>query len=135
MNKELLLKVKEAILREPENFRMDRWLHKRQPNDPTCNTTACIGGWAVVLHENSTPVAEYYKRAEVDFVFGEKVEPLATEFLGLDYEQKERLFYDENWPWEFESRFRDAERDKNKTLMAQIAAERIDHFIATNGEE
>lgn len=102
MNIERLRAVKQKILDEPESFDMSDW---------ECGTTRCIGGWACLLFPK-----------EVDRYFSES----ASRILGLDHLQREKLFYQDEWPPEF----RDPKIDP-----AKIAAARIEHFISTNGEE
>lgn len=43
MNTELLLKVKAAILAEPESFDMCAYF-RREEDESECGTTACIAG-------------------------------------------------------------------------------------------
>lgn len=59
-------------------------------------------------------------------------EGFAVEKLGLEWQESERLFYTEEWPEQF-GEFYDRASDKEK--QAELAAARIDHFIATKGKE
>ena len=138
MNKTLLLKVKAAILAKPERFDMDNW----------CGTSHCIAGHAAVIAGWLKPNAayEFLRRSwtpsanakaddcDPDVVASDgshSAEPFAR-LLRLDEDQAERLFYSEEWPTPF------AEAYKNATgpgARAGIAADRIDHFIATDGRE
>lgn len=99
-----MLRVKEAILQNPEHFNMDRW---------HCNTDACIAGW-IVLHQyaklESKPLewvsslelykTETYQKNIADFT------PVAAEkILGIvDHEETTALFYSEDWHRKFLSK-------------------------------
>jgi len=126
MNVELLQKVKEHVLEEPSRFQMGDVIHRANPGEsycdlgieitvPKCGTVACIAGWSLVLSgERSTDMGK------------------AEELLGISDVEGDRLFLMGRWPNEFESRFSSADNPQER---ANIAAERIDHFIATNGAE
>lgn len=131
MNVELLEQVKARILAEPEHFRMDTW---------SCGTAHCIGGWAIALKGlvvvNPRAVHGCYQDV---VVYGETLSAMsvATELLDLDnaadgITEAERLFITEYWPGVFEAAYRNAETREER---AQIAAERIDLFVASNGAE
>lgn len=115
-----LLAVRAAILAEPALYDQgDPWV-------PQCGTPGCILGWVVKLfcpHALATT----------------SVRPRAREALELDWDQTDRLFsaslngsacdvlsalYD-----------RYAHAAPGSPTRAQCAAERIDHFIATGGEQ
>ena len=106
MNVELLEKVKQHILENPESLDMHRW---------SCETTACISGWAVRLSE----------RENVSMVDGEIP-------LGLDDDEACRLFYLSGWPSRLRRRYDNA---KTPRTRSKVAAQRIDHFIKTGGVE
>lgn len=139
MNVELLEKVKAAILAEPKAFDMGTWHRITSPHlgyshwgDTLCdsldeysseivlgcNTTHCIAGWAEVIAAADGRVFD-----SLD------TEHNAKRLLGLDYTQARRLFYADEWPFPFDRDYKYAAK------RAKIAAARIDHFIATNGEE
>lgn len=148
MNVELLLKVKEQVLAHPERVDMHEFLavdvssesgggvetltsfwadsdlaidYRGKPDEfVACNTTACIAGWVMVL----TPVEKRRAFCAIPLV--------AMEQLELDDNQAARLFYLEDWP----IRFGLANHVlKSHQGRAQVVADRIDHFIATGGEE
>lgn len=50
--------------------------------------------------------------------------------LDLNSCQEIRLFYDSNWPMAFRESYANA---KTHTERAKVAADRIDHFIKTEG--
>lgn len=108
MNSEPLLKVKEAILNNPEKFNMGSW---------KCGTTMCIGGWLAYLYPEQ-------------FKDDDSISKSAKSFIKLDYIT--RLFYVTRWPIKFHTAFIYA---RTNIAQAQIAADRIDHFIATDGKE
>lgn len=120
MNIELLLKVKEQILKEPKQFIMDRWFCNSPDGNyeiPNCGTAACIGGWGWAISKGLNPreARKYYD--ENDF----------PKLFDISIYQASRLFYLARWPLKF--------REKGYSTNSTLAAARIDHFIATNGEE
>jgi hypothetical protein len=134
MNIDLLQQIKSRILAEPDAFRMDYW---------SCGTAHCIGGWACVLSGYEMQDTDSGIRgARLTNGFGTMT--TAGDLLGLSFEdtdgwetpsEAERLFFTENWPQDFEDRYDAAEAVEDRAELAKIAAERIDHFIATNGAE
>lgn len=132
MNTKLLRKIKKHILEEPKRFIMHSLIKTKERGVGTyyddagkkttfapCGTAACIAGWATLLSGNKD------SKDEDVWQFGAKV-------LGLDIVQQYLLFYSHNWPDKFEEAFRAA---KNRKKRAEIAADRIEHFIKTKGQE
>lgn len=120
MNTELLLKVKEQILQEPERFDMRNWVW-----GDGCNTTGCIAGWAVAIGEDR-PLS-----MDLQFVKGLGcVVDRAQRLLDLSDPAKMRLFHSEAWPHHVAAAYNNADQ----RVRAKIAAKRIDLFIASNGE-
>lgn len=118
MNVELLRRIKVHILEEPKRLYMGFWrisnrdFFKDPDRMPECGTVACIGGWAEVLSGNFDN------------------NPEAT--LDITQEQASRLFYESHWP----AQFRDWDnRGDGSEKTAHRAADRIEHFIATEGRE
>ncbi len=106
MNVDLLLKIKAAILADPDSFRMDTW---------TCGTAHCIAGWACVLSDQPITGGA-----------------AATRVLAIDRYQGDGLFHVGCWPAPIAARY--AATDDRRERAA-IAAERIDSFIATAGSD
>lgn len=140
MNTELLLKVKEQILREPRQFDMFTWFSYSE-TIPNCHTTACIAGWAITLGKTKPNPLEAAKEIRYNFAvtnmhaWGEsrdKVYEVALPLLDITEEQAMRLFGEEDWPTNF---YEDYSKATTPRARAEVAARRIDHFIATNGEE
>lgn len=108
-----------------------------------CRTTACIAGWATVKQIQVKTKLNWAKSAAkiphknwdgspstvADWAV---IETRAGRLLGLNYEQKERLFYKDNWPDEFKEAMIYA---KNRKAESRIAVKRITHFIKTRGRE
>lgn len=118
MNVELLKKVATKLrrMRHKEHFDMDSYV-----GETDCGTAACIAGWACLLSG--------LKPEHVGFVQGCAV-------LGLNDSDAKRLFFATRWP----ARFRRSDTDiqwANDEIYndPKVAAARIEHFIATNGEE
>lgn len=119
MNVRLLRRIQKQIAKEPKQFDMGFWFERKLPwKIPNCGTAACIGGWAVALHNKVTP--ENARKCR-------RLEP--QEILELDYDQAGRLFYKQHWPDKF------LENLKSPTASAKQAVARIDHFIKTKGAE
>lgn len=128
MNVELLLRVKAKILEEPRQFNMRNYFFTDASNVPNCHTAACIGGWGIALSRNETPnQAEFSTRPHW-------ARQLAIKAFDLTDKEADKLFHANNEGWGplFADRYNNAD---NPTLAAQVAAERIDHFIATGGLE
>lgn len=129
--KRLLRRIKHRILKEPRQFCMSGFFVSSDDLEatweiPNCNTAACIAGWALVLSKNSSPrIAREACRGS-----GFRIDSTARIVLEIDFYQSTRLFYQCNWPLRFQ-RF----DDEGTAEFAQQAAARIDHFIATEGEE
>lgn len=118
--KELLLKIKDLILEKPDTINMYHW-HQRGnyiPDDAQdCGTVHCIAGYAQVLTKR----------------FGEDPEFVGKTALGLTNDEAVRLFLLREWPGHFQC---DYEKYFASTPeSAKVVADRIDHFIATNGQE
>lgn len=130
MNVKLLEKVKEAILAEPRQFVMgeyfviDEGLFDLGREIPNCGTAACIAGWAVTLGRRFKNPA----RARRIPAVGEE----AVKLLRLDEDGAFRLFLVGDWPWQYREAWSEA---KTAKARAKVAAKRIDHFIATDGDE
>ncbi len=127
INVSLLEKVKEAVLANPNRVNMEKWFGaeiaggvyttslEMFKND--CNTTACIAGWAIFLgNPNNVDYAHF----------------AAADLLGLDLPTSDKLFLSHYWPRKFYSLLLSA---KTQEEYAQVVADRIDHFIATEGRE
>jgi hypothetical protein len=140
VNVELLQQIKARILAEPDAFRMDTW---------SCGTAHCIAGWACALVGDPVVVTDALPAFQLT-VSGRYPADVASEALGLgkylrDYVcPADSLFLDEAWPPEFAYAYDDALCDDDgaplntsdaRRKRAEIAADRIDHFIATNGAE
>ncbi len=122
MNVELLLKVKEAILEEPSRIDMADWV--KADDTVPCGTVGCIQGWGVALQTGLRGwdlVAYFYNPEAYDDAFD------------LTPGQQNRLFYEHEWPYAYWDKLRSYRRQTPE--YAQVVADRIDHFIATKGEE
>jgi hypothetical protein len=119
VNVELLQKVKELILAEPNRLDMEDFqrtvdeysaqrMRERGVKPPACGTTGCIAGWAVGLVDG------------VEALFDRRVniEARAMDYLDLDYAQKERLFY-----------FFPQYSQRGTPEYARAVADHIDRFI------
>lgn len=125
MNIELLLAVKQHILDHPLEFDMCSYvdISERSP----CGTTACIAAEAVYLGDGIT-YRKLWEMERNDSYF--TIEGRAIELLELD-DVGEKLFHIAYWPQPFQDQYRMSVEVENYRTAAQIAANRIDHFIAT----
>lgn len=132
INTELLERVKQHILEEPKRFDMHSFVtrvstHAPEEIRPACGTTACIAGWAILLDRADRGEAVPRR---ISSAFYYSVEFRAMELLSLTEKQRRSLFYVSSWPQEFRRTFNLA---RTLSERAEIAARRIDRFIATNG--
>ena len=135
MNVELLLKVKAHILEHPEEFDMNRWIVtgrnvQRTYRTRQCGTVGCIAGTVAIL-DGWFPVAD---SVHVDRIRGEEesrrsIPAAACEALDVSFREGSALFWVDDWPEPFRSRYENA---RTMQRRAQIAAERIDAFIASS---
>jgi len=126
MNVELLNQVKQAILANPQNT--DMWVNwiEGTTYDKPCATVGCIAGWTIA-HGNLQEMSE---KIEFDI---NRCEENATRMLRLSGDQARRLFFVHHWPEKFQNKYNSVvgcDRDR-----ANVIATRIEHFIATEGEE
>lgn len=134
MNIEMLKKIKEQILSEPENFIMEVF---------HCDTAFCIAGWACVIDRK--------EKLDIDFgcffygfwdSCGAKILEISEEpetgYARYKESQVDRLFYLGGWPKQFHDQYmelQDSDDEYKHQKLAAIACARIDHFIATEGRE
>lgn len=138
----ILRKVQEHILQEPKRYDQndvlthftDSDLEARKEwgqdnkNIPKCGSIGCIGGWVNVLTKQ--PV-KHWDSLDV-----------AAVTLGLDYEQRGRLFASvdpepdegetDGWPLDLQRAYCKA---KTQVGRARVGARRIERFIQTDGAE
>lgn len=129
MNVKLLRRIKKHILEEPKRLIMGDWLVKGEPGQfftgdgnhaqkfANCGTAACIAGWACILTKQSVAPGQWLR-------------DLGAQVLGI--EPYGGLLEVSEWPQPFQHEYIDAKTPKKR---ARIAAERIDHFIATKGKD
>lgn len=129
MNTRLLRRVARELKREPRKLDMNDVAYTVDPKldkaHPPCGTVGCIAGWACILSGDSAKMAEWER---------------GRNFLQLTDGQDDRLFnipwpYDDgerNWPKKFALRYLKAKTQRGR-MLATVA--RIEHFIATKGEE
>lgn len=127
MNVELLEKVKEAILEEPLRIDMNTWAN--EDKSVPCGTVGCIYGWgqAITTKLRGKELWEQIKRK-----FATITATLDNPF-DISTVQASRLYYEYNWPSEYRDKLLDFEPQTPE--YAQVVADRIDHFIATEGRE
>jgi len=137
MNVKLLKRVRDRIKLRPQQFDMTDWFSPSTNADQTpshCGTAACIAGWAMTLHQRTTPEK---CQAPDSLTF----EEYGRQILDLTFHEGQSLFYVGEWPNPYSQQFaaiRDKLRDGDKLtpkqadrLFAKIAVERINHFIKT----
>lgn len=160
MNTKLLRRIQKQILLKPYQFEMTAWFvdnsrlkekgekvtkaYNGKPI-PNCGTAGCIAGWALTLGlkfkklrnaivKFKKSIGEVYTELEHDI--NKKIADKAQELLKLDTKQANRLFYVDNWPNKFVAGIDkwNAFSALSKEEQAQVASDRIDHFINTAGE-
>lgn len=137
MNIQLLEQIKQQILAEPLQFNMYDFFRRhdneeyrkehRMPEIPNCGTAACTAGWAIAIVNNENP------KQACERVLESQVSPSYTAalHLGMDYHNAKMLFFTCNWPEPFQEDYRQAMVARDFPKCAQIACDRIDHFIKT----
>lgn len=117
MNVELLLKVKEAILAQPEMYDQDEF----------CESAHCIAGFAVAIAE---PQTWRLLKEKADGPM--QVSYAARRLLDVPdrFNWQSLCGHAWQWPAPFDDQYAVAESSLSR---AQVAAARIDHFIATGG--
>lgn len=137
MNVELLERVKQHILEEPNRLSMafttrfvenkDEMIDKLDGYDscsenvflnPPCGTAGCIAGWAYMLSGFKPTSREYIKDR-------------VAELLDITNDEMSRLYYTTEWPRKYYNAF----KTYDLTKRAQVCAERIDFFIRTDGTD
>jgi hypothetical protein len=120
-----------ALMKDGSEY--DHWFDKEKP----CGTVACFAGWAV-----SERVRQAYTKGEVASMAQE-----ANKVLGVTDDQGDMLYDTANWPERFADRYyaaKDRAENFNFGTKRRLAAEkrvvkvlreRVEHFIATKGEE
>lgn len=119
MNVERLLKVKQQILKYPEETDMEK-THDRKGR---CH---CIFGWAQVLF--SPRFLDRFWRGR--FVKNAIDEQELFGLLGMTYAEARPLFHAMLWPDDLRSLYYTA---RTKKFAAQVTAAAIDRFIAKPG--
>lgn len=161
INVKQLQQTAKDILTHPAQFCIDQWFVEPGDDawydiadtdaclttlNPTknCGTAACINGW--VLARNAKKAISLVKKYENSFepYKTQEYEPreydtyLSAEakagqsLLGLTDGQTHRLFFLENWPEKFQTRYHKAATNRTR---AKVAYDRILHFINTLGYE
>jgi hypothetical protein len=141
----LLRKIEAHMLEEPKRVDMCDWA--RPSNKPSCGTTACIAGWAILMSvpkkkllalSKANPGAsewDYAKLAET-----KDIENAARNKLKLTKQQANRLFIPYqgypvihgSWPELLWDKYMDAATPRRK---AKVVVDRIERFIETGGAE
>jgi hypothetical protein len=134
MNTKLLRKIQQEIRKEPRRLDMSVWIDVYPPRhtiDPPCGTTACIAGFATILaSRDKKTFSEEALKIKRDYERSTQEEGGKT--LLLTPQQSSRLFFVHSWPEKFRDRWYGA---LTKHTEAEIACERIEHFIKTRGAE
>jgi hypothetical protein len=119
LNIELLQKVKEQIKGQSVLFNMGMWSEPIQFTDDfgdeRCGTCMCIGGWAASIAGAQADVkksSEYYGLV-----------------LGIENHTHGNLFFINEWPEPYRSRYIEAHINDNFTARANVGCEYIDWFI------
>jgi hypothetical protein len=133
MNIELLTSVKHAILTEPASFYMEDWfsLSELAP----CGTAACIAGhgFKIQFCEPGATMAEarhQYQDEEGD-MSGRVIDYVMADAFDINQAQMSKLCHLRHWPEQFRDRYLFSKTPEER---ADVAADRINHFIKTGGE-
>lgn len=139
MNIELLRQVQEKI-RQTGKVYMPAWfIDDLDPSENNCGTIGCIAGWACMIEDGTDVAVRTFKDAANAIGSGMAYE-YGQRALEIDRSQALRLFSMANWPEKFRDEYNALEvaqlsRFERNCAKAKVTSDRIDHFIATNGEE
>lgn len=131
--KELLLRVREAILKEPARIRMANWrltkrdqyllvMHNDHAAIPPCGTVGCIAGWLVELHykhPHSVVTVQYAASKLIGW----------RDKIGIDCP----LFFTSDWPEDLKDKEYDLYTSGTPEYAAVVAAA-IDRWIEADGD-
>ncbi len=124
----MLKAVRRAILLNPERYdqSVSSYPYTQKPicdrKIKDCGTPLCILGWVCYL----------FGPLWHDVGNSEGADEIAGRILGLDDDQCNRLWHVEEWPLRFQDGYDDAFGAREQ---ARAGADRITHFIKTNGLE
>lgn len=114
LNIELLTKIKEQILREPERFDMSCFFDEEDDPFPPftddgsyCGTSACIGGWAIFLSDKKLNSP------------GEHMDDKAQALLGFPKRELTSLFYANCWPEDLRDEYYSLHRERDKLSLSK----------------
>jgi hypothetical protein len=148
-NLKLLVKRLEAQLDSPEaaRFNMKNFGEQYYPaypgalQAPVCNTQACLAGEAALMSGQATigPNGGFFNLGG-GRMFGQVIEDNAVKFLGLNVEQRDKLFYTKSdqtwietgWPKKFDAAYAAAKTPQGRLY---VAIRRVEHFIKTKGKQ
>lgn len=154
----LLRDIKHHIVNDPIHFDIGLWVRGSGPQSQLdtlsscheidrCGTVACIAGRAALmlgwkktkdfdteyipLDRLPEPVREklskgYNREASI----GEAVAEFCYQNGAPRTVNFHNLFYKDDWPSDFEEEYDDADNENDFTTRAQVAADRIEQFIA-----
>lgn len=129
MNVALLRKVQEAIKAAPIQFDMGAFYFERDDVPAgECGTMACICGWAVAL-DAQISITKAAKIPLWDDLEDNVQRGMAA--LDIDRRLAERLFFLPQWPHLYKQSYEVATDYGSIQDQANVACERIDHFIKT----
>lgn len=124
----LLQQVKRAILKEPKQFFMKGWF-KQYYDIPNCRTAACIGGWLYIFtNRRKKPSSGVNCLSKKQLEVSSYVLIETMHKVGI--KNYIRLINFNMWPSQFTT-----VTEEGTPEYAQQAADRIDHFIKTDGQE
>lgn len=133
MNVELLKRVADVIVARPHDFQMrfvaldlnDDYQDEVMQPELSCGTACCIAGWALCLDRSCDLTAMNWH--EPGYILLRR----AARVLGI-HAYPEAIFMRDDWPADYRDSYYAAKTDQER---AQVAYERIHHYIATDGRE
>ena len=138
LNVRLLRRIQRHILAEPGRLDMSSWAQdvSSRASAPSCGTTACIAGWAVILTEASKrKIRNLTKQLPYEIVPDNYTfdEDAAARLLGFDSENgAPSLFLVAKWPLRIRARY---ETGRTPAARAKAASDAIDWAIKEHAKE
>lgn len=156
INLSLLRRLAETVRLDPESFDMGEWVRSTRGREAVakaaehpCFTEACIAGWTVFLDRGSLmDIGPWQIATEAQRLLGITENQAARLFYAGHYTPQEEWsdeywtqededdYAEMHWPRKFSTEYRWRPKSREDHIHnAQVASDRINHFINTLGAE
>jgi hypothetical protein len=133
LNRELIKQIIDIIEDEPKRLEMSTWVLNplKSQQAPSCGTTGCIAGWAVMLNLRRDAVLAK-RKIDAEKIYdrlnkrNKDMEGEGMRLLGLPYDIAPTVFYYDQWPEPFQRRYMAAATPKAR---ARATVARLRHLL------